>query len=198
MTAQINDTFRYHCNQYAVAGISEGELFRPDSLDLAPAPATTACWRGYQARFAISGSHLVLDALHVNLVEDFKSGRRKEGPVINGVEPTASHERYGFLNNHYLGLDLRLKYSGGLLLADGFIRELYVHMGFHPAWKYETVIELVFEDGILRSEADRSESAAGLRQRILESRGDEEAGRMPDRDEIREFVKLAFDRTYRM
>ena len=35
MTAQMNDTFRFRKREYAVAGISEGELFHPSLLDLA-------------------------------------------------------------------------------------------------------------------------------------------------------------------
>ena len=52
MTAQINDVFRYRNREYAVAGISEGELFDPTLLCLEPAGTSTACWRGYQAIFA--------------------------------------------------------------------------------------------------------------------------------------------------
>lgn len=48
--------------------------------------------------------------------------------------------------------------SGGLLLGEGFIQELYVHMGFHPAWKYLHVIELIFEGGQLhkRTQPERA------------------------------------------
>jgi hypothetical protein len=48
MTAQIDDTFRYRWRQYAVAGVSDGELFDPSLLDLKPAGTCSACWRGYQ------------------------------------------------------------------------------------------------------------------------------------------------------
>src|SRR5689334_8415671 len=61
VTAQINDVFRYQKREYAVAGISEGELFDPSLLDLEPAATCTACWRGYQAVFGLSGCRLVLD-----------------------------------------------------------------------------------------------------------------------------------------
>ena len=45
-------------------------------------------------------------------------------------------------------------------LADGFIQNLYVHMGFHPAWKYREVHELLFEDGRLLHAQDRSAAMA--------------------------------------
>src|SRR6478672_2117870 len=68
VTAQINDTFRFRGHEYAVAGISEGELFDPSVLDLKPTGTCTACWRGYQAVFALLDSRLVLDTLHVTLI----------------------------------------------------------------------------------------------------------------------------------
>lgn len=60
VTAQINGTFRHRKREYAAAGISEGELFEPSLLDLKPAGAYAACWRGYQAVFAVLGSRLSL------------------------------------------------------------------------------------------------------------------------------------------
>ncbi len=51
-------------------------------------------------------------------------------------------------------------FTGGILLADGFIQELYTHMGFHPAWKYREVHELIFDKGILTEAHDRSAKMA--------------------------------------
>ncbi len=187
MTAQIDDVFRYHETEYSIAGISEGELFDPTLLDLRPVGTCSACWRGYQAVFADDESRLVLDTLHVSLT--------KGGPTINGVVPTGREEKYDWFDNHYSGLGYRLDYTGGLLLADGFIEELYVHMGFHPAWKYARVMELVFADGILQSESDRSERMADVRQQVLDSPGG--PSRTTD-DDIRAFIERSFDRTYDM
>ncbi len=198
MTAQIDDTFQYHSAEYSVAGISKDKLFDPAIFKLKPMAASTACWRGYQAVFGISDSHLILDALYVNLCKEGEGFQRKQGPVINGIKPITSRGKHDFFNNHYKGLNYRLEYTGGLLLADGFIQDLYVHMGFHPAWKYNTVMELIFENGILTGEFDRSERMAEIRQMIPASRDDQERERMPTKDEIRAFVQRAFDRTYRM
>jgi hypothetical protein len=164
MTAQIDDTFRYRETEYSVAGISEGELFDISILGMTPSMASTACWRGYQAVFAVVQSRLVLDTLHVNLLRSGEGKNRYErvpGPLINGITPTPPRKEFDFFNNHYEGLNYQLKYSGGLLLANEFIESLYVHMGFHPAWKYETVIELIFDAGILKQEFDRSEQNGG-------------------------------------
>jgi hypothetical protein len=198
MTAQINDTFRYREREYAIAGISEGELFDPSLLDLKPAGTCTACWRGYQAVFALSDSRLILDALHINLLKPGKGYEREKGATINGVKPTGPSGEYDWFNNHYAGLRYYLEYTGGLLLADGFIQELYVHMGFHPAWKYERVVELIFEAGILKREFDRSARMAEIRRRFHERIEGNDSERMPTEDEVTQFVKRAFDRSYRM
>lgn len=198
MTSQINDMFRYRKCEYALAGISEGEFFDPSLLDLKPSGTCSACWRGYQAVFALSGSRLVLDALHVNLLKPGEGYKREEGPLINGVKPGEPRGEYDWFNNHYEGLEYNLEYTGGLLLAAGFIKELYVHMGFHPAWKYERVVELVFDAGILKQEFDRSAQMAELRQRFLEPRGENDSHQMPTEGEIARFVERAFDRSYRM
>ena len=207
MTAQINDRFRYRNGNYSLAGISKGELFDISVFDLSPTMASTACWRGYRAVFAISQSRLVLDSLSVNLIredkqyfpgghrakrrlnlpvirggDDYQRYRSEQGPVINGIMPSFSRApdgvastkeflaKFHLFNNHYEGLNCHLEYSGGVLLAQGFIWTLYVHMGFHPAWKYENVIELIFESGILKDEYDRSNEMAEIREMIVDSR----------------------------
>ncbi len=198
MTAQIDDVFRHNGTDFSVTGISEGELFDPSLLDLKPAGTCSACWRGYQAIFAVSESHLVLDTLHVNLLTEGEGYERQEGPPINRVTPQGPRDEDDWFNNSYIGLDYHLEYTGGLLLADGFIDDLYVHMGFHPAWKYTNVIELIFANGILQQEFDRSKQMAEIRQKIIDSRDEDATSRMPTHDEVHDFVERAFDRTYRM
>ena len=176
-----------------------GQIFDPALLDLKPAGTCTACWRGYQAVFAISGLCLVLDTLHVNLLKAKEKGYEpQEGPIINGVKRSGRSDKHDWFNNHYEGLNYHLEYTGGLLLADGFIRELYVHMGFHPAWKYESVIELIFDSGTLQQEFDRSEQMAEIRQRFKARPTQGDPNRMPSKEEIARFVERAFDRSYGM
>ena len=102
------------------------------------------------------------------------------------------------MNNLYVGVNMRLDYTGGLLFARGFLQELYVHMGFHPAWKYTGVVELAFDNGVLQRQFDRSERMAEIRQRVLESaESGKHAGRRAP-GQVREFIRRSFDRTYRM
>ena len=63
----------------------------------------------------------------------------------------------------YSPLRVTQPFTGGVLLGAGFIPELYVHMGHHPAWKFTEVLELLFEDGRLSAVADRSELMAQRR-----------------------------------
>jgi hypothetical protein len=197
MTAQIPDLFLYKGVGYSLSGISEGALFEPSMFGLEPVASCSACWRGYQAVFALVDSRLVLGTLHVTLCESEGHYVRKEGPPINGMLPTGPTERRDLFNNHYVDVNYPLDYTGGLLLARGFLDELYVHMGFHPAWKYEEVVELVFEKGALQDEYNRSQRVALLRERILRAakRGESEDRRTIE--EIWDFVERSFDRKYR-
>ncbi|MBL8820726.1 MAG: hypothetical protein JNL58_32185 [Planctomyces sp.] len=118
------------------------------------------------------------------------------GPEINGVTPTDAEGEHDWFNNHYRNINYHLEYSGGRLIANGFIRDLYVHMGFQPAWKYKCVRELLFENGRLTSNTDRSTEMAELRQSFLATRDSSDSSRMPSRKEIEQFVERAFDRRY--
>lgn len=192
-----HDIFEYRNKEYSVAGISEGKLFDISVFGLKPSWKSTACWRGYQAVFAVDGSRLLLDRLLVNLLKPGEGKDRFEsevGPVINGVSPSASKTVY--FNNHYKRLNYHVEYSGGLLLADGFIQSLYVHMGFQPAWKYQNVIELVFEGGILKKEFDCSNRMAEIREMVSTSQYNESVTEMPSEQKIRQFMERAFDRAY--
>ena len=138
MTAQIEDKFLYKNREYHIVGISGERFFRPSQFDLEPEMATTACYRGYQAFFTISESCLVLDDLYVNLYkgEPPERGHRREeyvfkkGPEINGTSPSKPEDSSCGFNNYYQGLNYELDYTGGLLIADKFIQDLYRSHGF--------------------------------------------------------------------
>jgi hypothetical protein len=202
MTAQIDDLFQYGGVDYALSGISEGEVLDVSLLGVEPMGTCTACWRGYQALFGVADSRLVLDSLHINLRGPGEGKQRAATePEINGIAPlprAKAKDGFDLFSHHYRGLGYHLEYSGGLLLADGFIDSLYVHMGFHPPWKYETVIELVFEGGVLKAEHNRSERMAEARAMMTRAESDDAAPDRPHMNEIREFVERAFDRSYRM
>ncbi|MCB1175456.1 MAG: hypothetical protein KDK39_17910 [Leptospiraceae bacterium] len=165
MTAQFQDRFTLRGRGLDIAGVSGQRLFDPQQFGLQPVSNCTACWNGYLCYYALQDQYLVLDKLHVNLFQPHLQWERETGPVIQGVAPV-DPGRDGWFNNVYHDLSLLVSYSGGLLCTDGFIQKYYAHMGFHPAWKYEYVAELLFEDGRLCDEQDRSLSMAAVRQRV--------------------------------
>ena len=79
--------------------------------------------------------------------------------------------RRGSCRITYEKLRAPIWFTGGLLLARDFISDLYVHMGFHPAWKYLNVCEVLLEDGRVERIADRSAAMAEMRERLGPSAG---------------------------
>ena len=171
MTAQFPDQFLFNDMEYSVAGIHGAPPFNPEKLGLNPAATCTACWRGYVATFAIREEQLVLARLSIQL-GNMGEGRTfipQVGPEINGREPALPVDQHPLFNNVYDNLDLPLQFSGGLLIARDFIHELYVHMGFHPAWKFNEVWELIFDEGHVESSENVSEKVAVLRQKMKQN-----------------------------
>jgi len=168
VTAQFLDGFRYKEKDYAIAGIHGEALFDPENLGLNPAVTCTACSRGYVCTYTLLGKQLVVSRLAVNLL-DFHAEPEwlpVPGPEINGRKPMLAEERFPLFNNLYEDLELPVRFTGGLLIARDFIQELYVHMGFHPAWKFHEVWELLFDDGILTESQDVSLKVAELRKKL--------------------------------
>jgi len=172
MTAQIEDTFRFQGRELSLAGISGAGLFEPADHGLDPKSWSTACWRGYRAHYVVTNDKLILSALEVSLTDprEVNDGTpdRVPAPSINGIPASIPPEGYfKRFEYEYEGLELLVPYSGGLLLASGFIDELYVHMGFHPAWKYRHVHELIFELGMLKDGRDVSEKLSAIRKKMV-------------------------------
>lgn len=187
MTAQFSDPVKYRGKSYSVAGRNGGGLFDPAAHGLKPVGKCSACWRGFVCTYAVDGGHLLLDTLAVCL----------DGPAppLFGVSPKPDAGGFRIFDAVYEGLAYRVPYTGGLLLADDFIEELYVHMGFHPAWKYREVHELVFHDGRLVQEADRSPQMAEFRREL----GDRplEPGFEAKRADIARWIEKCFSQEYR-
>jgi hypothetical protein len=196
--------FRHGGQEWIVAGISSGELFNPSAeFGIKPVGSASCCWRGYIAAYAIHDGRLVIEDLHLNLreiIEDApkrsrrpKLGRALAGPEINGHKP----EKGGLIcNNRYRGIDYPLNYTGGLFLARDFVKDLYVHMGFHAPWKYRHVIQLNFDGGLLLREADLSETMAEVRRRYREAVENSPDDSPPSPSEIRRWIERSFDRTF--
>jgi hypothetical protein len=168
MTAQASDKFIFNGREYAVVGIHNSKyanlpgaktdvLFSPHEFDLKPIGVMSACWRGYICEYGIQDNKLVVENLRVWL--------EKPGHKINGVTPILHRE--GSRLYIYKGLNENLDFTGGVLIADDFIKELYVHMGFHPAWKFREVVELIFDRGEIVDTRDVSEQMEKIRNEMV-------------------------------
>jgi hypothetical protein len=162
MTAQIPDTFLLDGEQYDLVGSGTEGLFDPEASGLRPSGLCTGCWRGYVCRYGLDGDDLVLDRLE--LTQTSLDGEEPEWPAIGGVTPVEVGEGSLLYGHLYAGVGLPVAYTGEMLLAREFIPNLYMHMGFQPAWRYRHVIELQFKDGRLTGRRDLSDVMAKMRE----------------------------------
>jgi len=167
MTAQIADIFVYKERRYSLAATSNGPLYNPQILNLPLISHNTALWRAYRCVYSLRGDHLRLHELGLQL--------QGEAPTILGILPRSEAVLFDAL---YENMDHLLNYDGNVHIVDGFIPQLYTHMGFHQVWKYEEVLELTFQVGVLQKVIDRSAAMAGIRERILQE-GDSDSGLKP-------------------
>lgn len=195
MTAQLHDLFTLDATDHAVVGVNGTGLFEPTRYGLHPVGTCSACWRGYRCRYAVAAGKLVLAELSLSLGHGFGGDFVPErGPELKGVIPIPPRDERSFFNNFYEYLTLPVDFTGGMLIADGFIDELYVHMGFHPAWKYQRVIELIFERGSLFEERDVSDRVAAMRSEL--ARLPEGPGPDASRDEMQQWIEATFRLEY--
>lgn len=192
MTAQINDTVFHRKIDYSLAGISGEGLFDPEQHDFKLSRTfCSACWRGYVADYSILDGQLLLTGLRIVPGAKYKSEAWLEESQREflGMKPQKKTSLFWV----YGPLQVPVPFTGGLLLADGFISELYVHMGFHPAWKYERVREVVLDKGVVVEDEDHSAEMIELRSKIT-------AKDLPphslDKKEIGDWVERCFSRNY--
>ena len=182
MTAQISDVVVYRSKPHSIAGINGARLFDPASHGIRPVMISTACWRGYHCTYEVAEDTLQLATVNIGLgPDDQAAAERGEGPLLFGKSPKrytirghSTNVRTGEVKTSWESSDFRydnlravVPFSGGLLLGHDFIQELYVHMGFHPAWKFRQVHEVLFENGQVVKAADRSAEMAEFRAMVV-------------------------------
>ncbi len=153
MTAQMHDSILLDDRKFSIVGLNGEDLFKPAEFNLQPRMSITSCWRGYVCEYKIESNKLFLNILQINLHE--------QGPLINKVEPIFSKATFDNVYNH---LNLPIDFTGEIIAGDRFLRELYVHMGFQPAWKYETVHQLTISHGSVLAEKDISQEMRQVRE----------------------------------
>lgn len=176
----------YRGSEYSLAGINGDCLFEPRDHGIRNFGEHSACERGYVAKYAVKGDRLFLEELDINL--------GTEKPRLHGAVPSGSGTEYHLFDSHYTNIHMPIPYTGGLLIALGFVDELYVPMGFQQAWKYEEVHELLFENGRLKAARNVSDTMREFRE---EMRG---CALKPDRElpmkEMAKGMDQCFSRKY--
>ncbi|WP_426341355.1 hypothetical protein ACN9MZ_06220 [Pseudoduganella sp. S-14] len=166
MTTQVADGVIYDGRKFVLCGRNGPELFDPTIYGLVPAAPSTACYRGWMADFAVNDFLMLKDLFIFHDAGLPVLNRSPNGPLVNSIAPVDPNSWCGF-NCLYQDVNLTTPFTGGLLIADGFIKQGGVNMGFHRFWEYEIVLELIFESGHLQSVEDKSAVARTVRQNHL-------------------------------
>lgn len=195
VTAQIPDTVELAGGRFAVAGVHGSGLFDPAEHGLQPAMISTACWRGYVCSYAVVDDRLLLRQLQVGPGSTIGGQPVEPGTQLLGGAASSVDSGPG-AGCTFPALDWPVPFTGGLLLGADFVPATYVHMGFHPAWKYARVVELLVDRGSVHARHDRSAEVAELRERIQAGTADD-----PDRSRsgmswIERTFTLDYSRTF--
>jgi len=152
MTAQIEDTIRYKGEDWTLVASTSGFRFDPHEYGLRPLGLCTACWDGYYEEFSIVRKKLKLRRLWICL-ENY--------PSLLGVE--AKERSDDFIFDHCYDLNLKIDFTGKMMLGKGFLYDYYAHMGYQQPWSYLELYELEFRDGVLIDVTDLSHCASAMR-----------------------------------
>lgn len=160
MTAQTGDKFLYDGDNYSIVAFSVPLKFDPKTYGFTPKPFSTGLWDGYWCNYTISDKGIFLDKLFINCKND-------EYPLLNGKKFSVDDEGKPI---EYMGyrvyndLNIKLEYTGRILVGDEFIQDYYIHMGYQQAYGYKVLKEFVFRNGELIEANDRSKEAAVFRK----------------------------------
>lgn len=187
MTAQIHDIYMHNRKKYVLVALSSGKPFEPRNYGLEPHPRCTACWRGHWCEYSITQQGLFLQKLHMfNKDENY--------PPLNGREVSPQeYEEDIFGLRLYKNLNMRIPYTGKILLGDGLMGNYTVNMGYHNGWAYREMMEFVLEDGWLMECNDLSQLAEAQREKINRMNID---FRYPNGISTEEFVETSFSLDY--
>ncbi|MFN6527050.1 hypothetical protein [Nostoc sp. ChiSLP03a] len=167
MTGQVSDGLIYKSQIFCIAGVDGMGLFEPTQHGFSPQWGTTACWRGYCCTYKVIEETLYLKELIISLSLKEKLAKQGKAKDFLGVLPSRRNTPVGHPSAIYDELNHLVEFTGSLLVANSFIKNLYVHLGFQPAYKYEEVHELIFDSGYLIQSINRSEEMAEIRQKII-------------------------------
>jgi hypothetical protein len=197
MTRQLTDNFSYRGKPFSLAGICGTGLFRAHEHGMELAQAGTFCYRGYVADYEVwddTRSDPLASAPRTILrLADLRVRPRDidtlpllmYGAPLEFIQrPEIKPDVVNDINIydaifpcHYRHCPDPVPFTGGLLLGANLITKITENMGYPAAWKYRKVYELIFEDGVLTEEHDRSAQLAKMRREFSRSEpGSAQAG----------------------
>lgn len=163
MSAQMGGTFKYRGIDYSVVAMSNPLVFDPKEYGITPTAVGSACWAGFWCEYNITEEGIYLDNLYIHSMNDYY-------PEIAGVSPWLNEKKGKYVeymgHRLYKGINIKMPYTGKLLVGSELMPKYYIHMGYQRAWAYKVLTEFVFEDGVLLEVNDQSQVAAKIRERI--------------------------------
>ena len=153
MTAQLSDGIRFNGYTYHLVGGQGGPLATPHFFGMESEMLSTACYHGYHALYELVDGTLVLREFTL---------RETHGrfALIDGIAPVVFNGQ-----GNYRGLHLLIPYTGTLRLGFGSIRD--VDSVRSRVISYQQVLDVVLENGAVRTTRDRSAEVAEKRRRYL-------------------------------
>ena len=166
-TEQADDRFVYKGKEYRISYCSIS--LNIDKWGLRPSYLCSGCHRRYIATFGLIENKLVLKDLETNDYRAVDGVVSESTPKINDIAPKLKKES-GFNDLEYKNVNLPISHTGTVVLNAGHIVTIYgggnIYGSDNRWWRgrriYEAVIELTFENGILKSEKDRSQEMAAI------------------------------------
>jgi hypothetical protein len=158
MTDQIPDTLIYQARECPILAISGKGLLTPADFGMQATSRSTACRRGYYMRYSCQPTELFLDQMTIWTEDDAY-------PEIGGVHPFRPIREL-WTAMVYVGLRVATPFTGGLLIGidlqrGGGVREL-------SYWRsYQTILELLFDEGNLQKSIDRSYQIAQVPEDVF-------------------------------
>lgn len=193
MTAQISDRVIYNNHTFSIAGVNGEGLFDPKDYEIKVEFLSSACWRGFHCTYEIADKSLRLQDVYIGLTYlDEKRIQLGKGIKLFGKVPTCYKES----DYRYEHLNQLIMFTGGILIGSDFIREMYVHMGFHKAYKFREVYELVFESGQLIKTTDCSQKMSNFRNMLIDKKLQPDLSQ--GREQIEQWIGECFSLDYKL
>jgi hypothetical protein len=177
MTLQITDTCIYKRKRYHLLKTSGSGLFYPSDHGIKTEYISTACWRGFHCCYTIKKSELFLTTVHLGL--DYFD-KVTDAIVLFGRKPERYMESYKQYRSRKCeqvlqessdyridGICEPIGFTGGILLGSDLVSGYSVAMHY-PVYVFQTLHEVIFENGKVVAIFDRSKEMEEIRRFIAE------------------------------